>query len=175
MFILLVYYWICRAKIICFLLLSLFCINSNRAQELCDSSYKLCDSLTIDSILITHNPNTGDLIHFLITAHHQFLHGPIISICPENDSIDFVNNQLLFSGIAGPTHVNSYQEFMDLAKLGNTITGHHIVNNTNNSFSNCNLPFSFPIPEETTRINSPDMANEVTIYPNPAHDELTIS
>lgn len=154
--------------------ISSLCINSTTAQNLCDSTFIICDSVTIDSIVFTDFPDTGDRIHFNFTSDHDFLHGPSFTICTDDNNIEFVSNNYPFFGIVGPITVNTYYEFQNFNIVGDTLEGHIIVDNLNNSFPNCIILFKTPIIEGTTSINNNRLQNKVAVFPNPTNNYLTI-
>lgn len=161
-------------KAILFILFTSLFITSAKAQELCDSTYIVCDSITIDSIVFTDFPATGDRVHFIISSNHNFLHGPIFTICPVNEEIEFSNNDFLFSGIVGPITVNTFYEFLNFNSVGDTLEGHIVINNFNNSFPNCIIHFKVLAFNDISNIDFNSVKTEVDIFPNPAYTFITI-
>lgn len=162
-------------KSIIFFLLSTICFNAIKAQVPCDSTYTLCDSISIDSIFITSSAEIGDRLHFRITVTHDFLNGPIFIICTEDEDIEFEDINHLFSGIVGPVTLPLFYDFLNFEVVSDTIKGHLVLDDFNNSFPNCIMPFEFSINNETTNDNIDKIENEIDIFPNPTREYLFIN
>ena len=163
-----------KSKFLFYFILSSFYANCLQAQGLCDSTYAICDSITIDSIFITHFPVSVDRIHIQITSNHNFLHGPIFLFCASDDDNEVVRDAHAFSGIVGPISTSIFYDFLDFSLVGDTLEGHVLVNNAGNSFSNCVLPFKTSTTGNPSSIDDTKPINEIDIYPNPASDYLII-
>ena len=159
-------------KALLFFLL-LFQLNLSTAQGVCDSSYSVCDSISIDSIIITNFITTGDRIHFYISSDHDFIYAPSFVICPDNDSVAFINNNFFLTGIFGPSTVTIYYEFLNFSILTDSISGNIIIDNSNNAFENCSIYFSKSI-AELALINKTIIENNIALFPNPVKDYLSI-
>ena len=151
-----------------------FQLNSSLAQEYCDSTFAVCDSVFLDSIWITHHPQNGDRLQFRIRTEHDFLHGPIFIICPTEDSVQFLNKSYPFFGIVGPSFAQFYYQFETFNFTDETITGDIILNEAPPLFSSCVLSFSISASDSTTATNDIFLNEEIKIFPNPVKDILNI-
>jgi len=150
-------------------------LNSLKAQDWCDSTLSLCDSISIDSIFFTNSPTLGDRVHFQITSNHYFLYAPSSVICPINDSVEFVDNSICYTGLFGPVNIHPYYEFLNISVAGDTLVGHILVDNRNNFFQNCMMSFSIAIPGQNVGMNNDWLQNELEVFPNPTNNLLSIN
>ena len=161
-------------KKIWLLLLIPFILNKSNAQVFCDSTFNVCDSLSIDSVFISH-PNTFDWLMFEVSFNHHFLYAPNFVICPSSDNVQFVDDNMGFTGIFGPTSVGLHYIFSDFNfPVGYEISGKIVVDNSNSIINNCQIPFSVTI-NELTETNDAHLENSVDIFPNPAKDLLIVN
>ena len=160
-------------KKIWFLLLIPLMINESRAQVLCDSTLMVCDSVSIDSVFISQI-NNFDAFMFELTVSHYFLYAPTFVLCMSSDSVQFVDTSMGFTGIFGPSTTALHYVFQDFNfSIGDEIAGAIVVDNSNNSIDNCQIPFSITV-NELTLIEESHLENSVEIFPNPANDLLVV-
>jgi len=158
-------------KTVLFLLLSFMLIES-RAQTICDSTYTICDSLSIDTVFIAHSNNL-DWLMFEVNDNYHFLYAPSFVICPESDSVQFVDDVMAFFGIYGPSLVGLHYKFQSFSfPNGFQISGTIVLDNSNNGNINCQIPFSITVNE--LGINDPPTENSLVLFPVPASDQLTV-
>ena len=159
-------------KIVLFFLL-LFMLLESRAQTICDSSYATCDSLSIDTVFITHS-NNNDMLIFEMNDTYHFLYAPNFVICPDSNSVQFVDDVMGFTGIFGPSLVGLHYTFQSFSfPNGFQINGTIVLDNSSSGNSNCQIPFSITV-NELSGFNAPHLKNSISIYPVPASDQLTI-
>lgn len=160
-------------KKIWFLLLISLMINEYRAQVLCDSTLMVCDSVSIDSVIISQI-NNFDAFMFELTVSHYFLYAPTFELCMSSDSVQFVDTSMGFTGIFGPSTIALHYVFQDFNfSIGDEIAGAIVVDNSNNSIDHCQIPFSITV-NELTLIEESHVENSVEIFPNPANDLLVV-
>lgn len=158
----------------CFLIcLTVFLMNGLSAQVSCDSTYALCDSIRIDSVFFTHNEN-GDRIHFSMQTAYQSLYAPVFSICPDDENTTFLDNDYDFFGIGGPSMVYLYYQFQDFDFSLDSLPGEIILDNSNNSLSDCVIPFNASTAITTNGLEQVVTQNEIILSPNPAKAFLTL-
>ena len=160
-------------KRILLLFLIPFMINESKAQGVCDSTYMVCDSLSIDSTFIIQTNNSFWLM-FEVTVSHQLLYAPTFVLCSSSDTPQFDDTSMGFTGIAGPSTTTLHYVFQDFNfPIGYEIAGEIVVDNSNNSNNNCTMPFSITV-NELTVIEELDLENSVELFPNPANDRLIV-
>ena len=148
-------------------------INESKAQGVCDSTYMVCDSLSIDSTFIIQTNNSFWLM-FEVTVGHQLLYAPTFVLCSSSDTPQFDDTSMGFTGIAGPSTTTLHYVFQDFNfPIGYEIAGEIVVDNSNNSNNNCTMPFSITV-NELTVIEELDLENSVELFPNPANDRLIV-
>lgn len=149
-------------------------INESRAQELCDSTYMVCDSLSIDSAFILQTNNFYWLM-FEVTVSHQFLYAPTFVLCTSSDTPQFVDTSMGFTGISGPSTTTLHYVFQDFFNfpIGYEIAGEIVLDNSNNGNNNCTMPFSITV-NELTVTEEAHLENSAEIFPNPANDQLVV-
>ena len=76
-----------KKNILIYILLSQ--INILVAQDSCDPTLPICDSVFIDSIVFAELPSTGNHVIFQVTTEHHFLYAPNFVICSDSN-IDFL-------------------------------------------------------------------------------------
>lgn len=158
-------------KIVLLLLLS-FISYESRAQTICDSTYITCDSLSIDTVFIGQLNNL-DALFFELSDNHHFLYAPNFVICPDSDSVQFVDDVMGFFGISGPSLVGLHYTFQNFNfPNGFQISGTIVLDNSNSGNINCQIPFSITVNE--LGINDPPLENSVTVFPVPANEQLTV-
>lgn len=158
-------------KIVLLLLLS-FISYESRAQTICDSTYITCDSLSIDTVFIGQLNNIGVLI-FEVYNNYNSLYAPNFVICPDSDSVQFVDDVMDFFGISGPSLVGLYYTFQNFNfPNGFQISGTIVLDNSNSGNINCQIPFSITVNE--LGINDPPTENSFVLFPVPANDQLTV-
>ena len=148
-------------------------INESKAQGVCDSTYMVCDSLSIDSAFIIQTNNFYWLM-FEVIVNYQQLYAPTFVLCTSSDTPQFVDTNMGFTGIAGPSTTTLHFVFQDFNfPIGYEIAGEIVVDNSNSSISNCSMPFSV-IVNELTVTEEAHLENSVEISPNPTNDQLLI-
>jgi len=158
-------------KTVLFLLLSFMLIES-RAQTICDSTYTICDSLSIDTVFIAHSNNFDQLI-FQVDDNYHFLYAPNFVICPDSDSVQFVDDVMDFTGIFGPSLVGLQYTFENFNfPNGFQISGTIVLDNSNIGNNNCQFPFSITV--NALGLNDPPTENSFVLFPVPANDHLTV-
>jgi len=158
-------------KIVLFLLLS-FISYESKAQTICDSTYTTCDSLSIDTVFIGQLNNL-DALFFELSDNYHFLYAPNFVICPDSDSVQFVDDVMDFTGISGPSLVGLHYTFENFSlPNGFQISGTIVLDNSNSGNINCQIPFSITVNE--LGINDPPLENSFVLFPVPASDQLTI-
>ena len=146
-------------------------INEYRAQVLCDSTLMVCDSVSIDSVIISQI-NNFDAFMFELTVSHYFLYAPTFELCMSSDSVQFVDTSMGFTGIFGPSTIALHYVFQDFNfSIGDEIAGAIVVDNSNNSIDHCQIPFSITV-NELTLIEESHVENSVEIFPNPANEYI---
>ena len=111
---------------------------------------------------------------FEVTVSHYFLYAPTFVLCMSSDSVQFVDTSMGFTGIFGPSTTALHYVFQDFNfSIGDEITGAIVVDNSNNSIDNCQIPFSITV-NELTLIEESHLENSVEIFPNPANDLLVV-
>jgi len=157
-----------------YLVLILYFLGINlslNAQNWCDSTYAVCDSISIDTVFQTNN-TLGNRIHFQILSDHNNLYAPVFIICPDIDTINFIDDQYFLFGIGGPSSVPIYFEISNFIPSYSDLTGHIVVGNSNNNLPNCIIEFENIIDPLSWSKQSPSFTFEV--YPNPSRTELII-
>jgi len=148
-------------------------INESKAQGVCDSTYMVCDSLSIDSAFIIQTNNFYWLM-FEVTVNYQQLYAPTFVLCTSSDTLQFVDTSMGFFGIGGPSTTTLHYVFQDFNfPIGYEIAGEIVVDNSNNSNNNCTMPFSITV-NELTVTEEAHLENSVEIFPNPANDQLVV-
>ena len=161
-------------KKIILLLLIPFIINESQAQVFCDSIFNLCDSVSIDSVFIIHQ-NDFDWLGFEVAVNHHQLYAPTFIVCPSTENVQFVDDNMGFTGIGGPSTIALHYVFQDFNfPIGSEISGKIVVDNSNSIINNCQIPFSVTI-NELTETNDAHLENSVDIFPNPAKDLLIVN
>lgn len=143
------------------------------AQNFCDSTYRVCDSLRIDSAKFIHDAVYGDKIWLDLHTDHDFLYAPEFLVCPDED-ISFEDASYGFFSIYGPAAMHVLYYFSDAEYTGPAVLDGRIINdNSNNLLENCVLPFSITV-TSTDEIASQN-EDILDIYPNPVHNILHIA
>lgn len=150
------------------------CLTSIKAQGLCDSTLVVCDSVTVDSVVFTSFPQTGDRVHFFMTSNYDYLNGPIFTICPLDSGIEFVSDDYVFSGIVGPITFIAFYEFLDFHVVGDSLQGYLVLDNKNNLRQNCALFFQVAIDPGASNTSEVHQLDGITVFPNPTKYELTV-
>ena len=155
-------------------LLFLLLVKLSSAQTFCDSSYSLCDSVSITSVTFIDDEIYGDKLIFRIQTNHANLYAPNFIICSDNESLAFEDPSYGFFSIMGPTEVQLLYYFteFDITDLPE-LSGRIINDNSSNEFPNCEMSFNV-IVDGTEAILGNEIFNNIIVYPNPAHNEVEI-
>lgn len=143
------------------------------AQVLCDSTFAVCDSLFIDTIFISHT-EFGDRLHLKLQTDYASLYAPSFLICPEDEEILFTDPDFGLFGIGGPTAFYIFYQFENFTSVGDTLSGHLVVNISNTDFYNCSIPFALPS-DIVNSENELSIPNKTSIFPNPVTDHFYIN
>ncbi|MFT4660626.1 MAG: hypothetical protein ACI8XB_000894 [Patiriisocius sp.] len=148
-------------------------LNEFRSQSICDSTYMVCDSVFIDSIFLT-SFGDDEWLAMQVSVDHDFIYAPNLHVCPSIDSIMFLDETMEFTSIFGPSSHFVHYVFQDFNfPLNFELAGNLVVDNFNNSFNNCQIPFSITI-NEPTGIDDSSLENKIEIFPNPVNDLLIV-
>jgi hypothetical protein len=151
-----------------------FQLNALAAQLSCDSTYAICDSITIDTIFFTHN-DFGDRIHIRIRTEHESIYAPIFTICPEDGSTQFEDPDFDFFGIGGPATIYLYYQFEVFDFTAEEFYGEIIIGNSNYIFSDCMISFSALTGNTPNALNENSLQDALSVSPNPVSGFLNIS
>ncbi len=161
-------------KIVAACLSVLLICNFSNAQTFCDSTFNICDSVSITSVQFIDDEVYGDKLIFRIQTNHANLYAPNFIICLDDESIIFENPNYGYFGISGPSEVQLLYNFSDFDFTGpSEFSGIIINDNSNNEFSNCEMGFNV-IVDETDAISTIVQNNNILIYPNPANETVNI-
>ena len=138
------------------------------AQNWCDSTLTICDSVSLDSIFFTHT--FGDRMHVSMINHHEYLYAPSFVLCTANEDLELDKNHYGYFSLFGPSTVMPYYDFLNFNLIGDSLYGSIILDNTNNGRQNCVIPFQVLVQPFTNISNQ--APSEVTVYPNPANSYL---
>jgi hypothetical protein len=155
--------------------LVIFCLFYSlvHAQNFCDSTYATCDSLSIDSIVITHHTGNGDRIHFQFSSIYNSLYAPTLIICAE-DSIPFIKDSHFLFGI-GPGIFGTYFEFQNFPSIGDSINGIIVLDNSNNTQDNCMISYSKKVVKDPLFIVPLKSNSNWKLYPNPTNEIINLN
>jgi hypothetical protein len=157
------------------ILASLSFTHTLQGQVWCDSTYAVCDSVFIDSLTFAYFPTRGDRVIVFITTQHERLYAPTFVICPANDSVDFEMSLHFYTSLYGPVQVHPFYEFLDLNTAGDTLSGYIVLDNGNNEFESCRMPFHVATPSGgSTGFGDRPVENMLDVFPNPTHGQLFI-
>jgi hypothetical protein len=96
-------------------------------------------------------------------------------ICPANDSVDFEMPLHFYTTLFGPVQVHPFYEFLDLNTAGDTLSGYIVLDNGNNEFESCWMPFHVATPSGgSTGIADLPQEHILNVFPNPTHGQLFI-
>jgi len=149
---------------------------SASAQVACDSIYPVCDSMSIDSIYVSHN-QFGDRLQVLLHSQHAQVYAPNFVVCPDNPAVQFDNNTKWLFGIGGPTvnPINLYYQFQNFDTTLQSISGKMIAGFGAIQAQVCEMTFTIPLdggtPNGTTEISE---AEGVRILLHPVSQVLTV-
>ncbi|MBC8047167.1 MAG: T9SS type A sorting domain-containing protein [Fimbriimonadaceae bacterium] len=152
----------------------LFSWHISVSQNFCDSTFSICDSITIDTDGFYDDSIYGDRIFFTIQTNHHSLYAPSFIVCPTDESILFEDPSYGFFGINGPSavHIMYYFEEFDITGLPE-LSGRIINDNSNNEFPHCELPFNMVI-NGTDAITDAGNDQDILMFPNPAAITINI-